>query len=111
MGLLHRIAPTPPTAAEPQVTTPGDAASLPATAGTPGQTDFVSASSELKKRLKRKIIAQIDPDTDFSLTSEVRQNIRRLFDRTIEEEKVAADKAELDHLFELLVADLYGFGP
>ncbi len=120
MGLLRRIeggtpqkqttievagAPQPPHASHAGVITPPRTPPGPAR---PGQAQVVR---DLRKRVKSKLIAELDPNMDLSKTTEVRQRIKSLFDQIVESESIVLTRVERDKLFEEVAADIIGFGP
>jgi pilus assembly protein CpaF len=123
MGLLRRIEggapakPVTPTTEEsgapappPQgvrggVVAPGRPSAVPTRTG---QTQIVR---DLRKRVKSKLIAELDPNMDLSKTAEVRQRIKSLFDQIVESESIVLTRIERDKLFEEVAADIIGFGP
>ena len=73
-------------------------------------TQASEAQRSLKDRVKRKLIAELDPN-DTTQASEVRQRLKSLFDQIIEAENLVLTRAEKERLFEELAADVIGFGP
>ncbi|HEY3062767.1 MAG TPA: CpaF family protein [Chloroflexota bacterium] len=69
------------------------------------------AQRSLKDRVKRKLIAELDPSLDTTHGDEVRQRLKSLFDQIIEAENLVLTRAEKERLFEELAADVIGFGP
>jgi pilus assembly protein CpaF len=65
----------------------------------------------LKERVKRKLIAELDPSLDSSKVDEIRQRLKILFDQIIGVENLILTRAEKERLFEELAADVVGFGP
>jgi len=122
MGLLRRIEggtpqrqssttedadtpPQPPQGGRPGVIPPARPYAMPTRAG---QTQVVR---DLRKRVKSKLIAELDPNMDLSKTAEVRQRIKSLFDQIVESESIVLTRIERDKLFEEVAADIIGFGP
>ncbi len=66
---------------------------------------------DLKTRVQNKLIAELDPSMDVSLTDEVRSNIEELFDGLLAEEGIVLSRAERQRLFEQIVAEILGYGP
>jgi pilus assembly protein CpaF len=83
----------------------------PAFRATPVATQASEAQRSLKDRVKRKLIAELDPSMDPSHTQEVRTRLQSLFDQIIEAENLVLTRAEKERLFEELSADVVGFGP
>ena len=69
------------------------------------------AQRSLKERVKRKLIAELDPSVDTTQTEEVRQRLKTLFEQIIESENLVLTRAEKERLFAELAADVIGFGP
>src|SRR5919201_1271483 len=77
----------------------------------PATTQASEAQRSLKDRVKRKLIAELDPSVDPSQAHEVRLRLKSLFDQIIESENLVLTRAEKERLFEELAADVIGFGP
>jgi pilus assembly protein CpaF len=75
------------------------------------RTGADTRARDLKTRVKGKLIADLDPNTDLSKTQEVRQKIKSLFDQIVESENIVLTRSERDRLFEEVSADIIGFGP
>jgi pilus assembly protein CpaF len=67
--------------------------------------------SDLKVRIQNKLIAELDPSMDISRKDEVRRQIQELFNSILAEENMVLSKAERQRLFEVIVAEIIGFGP
>ena len=67
--------------------------------------------SELKNRVQKKVIAELDPRMDLSLTSEVRAVIEDMFNTVLAEENAILSRAERNVLLEQIVAEIMGLGP
>src|SRR5438309_11915373 len=110
MGLLRRIeGGTPPK----QNTTEGNGAPpqsphapnvgvmppprAPAAPSRPGQVQVVR---DLRKRVKSKLIAELDPNMDLSKPAEARQRIKSLVDQIVEPESIVLPRIEPDKRFE-----------
>jgi pilus assembly protein CpaF len=78
---------------------------------TPVATQASEAQRSLKERVKRKLIAELDPSVDPTQAHEVRTRLKTLFDQIIEAENLVLTRAEKERLFEELAADVIGFGP
>src|SRR3979409_2613072 len=124
MSLLKRLehgGATPPAAPPPGE--PGQAANTrtegtrpiaqlePAFRPAPVPSQANEAQRSLKERVKRKLIAELDPSLDTAMVDEVRQRLKSLFDQIIEAENLVLTRAEKERLFEELAADVIGFGP
>jgi pilus assembly protein CpaF len=77
----------------------------------PVATQASEAQRSLKERVKRKLIAELDPSVDPTQAHEVRSRLKTLFDQIIEAENLVLTRAEKERLFEELAADVIGFGP
>lgn len=69
------------------------------------------ANAELKNRIQRKAIAELDPQMDLSKTAEVRRAIEEIFDAVLVEENVILSRSERMALFEEVAAEILGLGP
>lgn len=67
--------------------------------------------SELKNRVQKKVIAELDPRMDLSQTGEVRSVIEEMFTTVLAEENVILSRTERNALFEQIVAEILGLGP
>jgi pilus assembly protein CpaF len=67
--------------------------------------------SELKNRVQKKVIAELDPRMDLSQTSEVRAVIEDMFNTVLAEENAILSRAERNVLLEQIVAEIMGLGP
>ncbi len=67
--------------------------------------------SDLKVRIQNKLIAELDPSMDITRKDEVRRQIQELFNSILAEENMVLSKAERQRLFEVIVAEIIGFGP
>ena len=72
---------------------------------------LAEAHRGLKERVKRKLIAELDPSLDTAMVDEVRQRLKSLFDQIINAENMVLTRSEKERLFEELAADVIGFGP
>lgn len=66
---------------------------------------------DLKTRVQNRLVAELDPSMDVSLTNEVRQTIRTMYDEILEEESIVLSRVERERLFEQIVAEILGLGP
>ena len=69
------------------------------------------AYAELKSQVQRKVIAELDPQTDLSKTAEVREAIEEIFNAVLAEENIILSRAERMTLFEQVAAEILGLGP
>lgn len=67
--------------------------------------------SELKNRVQKKVIAELDPRMDLSQTGEVRGVIEEMFNTVLAEENAILSRAERNVLLEQIVAEIMGLGP
>jgi len=67
--------------------------------------------NDLKARIQNKLIAELDPSMDITRKDEVRRQIQELFAAILAEENMVLSKAERQRLFEVIVAEIIGFGP
>jgi pilus assembly protein CpaF len=67
--------------------------------------------SDLKARVQKKVIAELDPRMDLSKTGEVRSVIEDMFSTVLAEENVILSRAERSALLEQIVAEILGLGP
>jgi pilus assembly protein CpaF len=114
MGLQDRLDKAAQRTAE-QLLAPAPAALAPvATEGTtraPTPAPNHDGSVELKSRILKKIIAEIDPKLDSARPEELRQYIEQRLDQSLEEDKVIVGRVERQVLLDQLVADITGYGP
>ena len=69
------------------------------------------AYAELKSQVQKKVIAELDPQTDLSKTAEVREAIEEIFNAVLAEENIILSRAERMTLFEQVAAEILGLGP
>jgi pilus assembly protein CpaF len=67
--------------------------------------------SELKTRVQKKVIAELDPRMDLSQTAEVRTVIEEMFSTVLAEENAVLSRTERSVLLEQIVAEIMGLGP
>jgi pilus assembly protein CpaF len=67
--------------------------------------------SDLKNRVQKKVIAELDPRMDLSRTGEVRAIIEDMFNTVLAEENVILSRTERNVLLEQIVAEILGLGP
>jgi pilus assembly protein CpaF len=67
--------------------------------------------SDLKNRVQKRVISELDPRMDLSRTGEVRSVIEEMFNTVLSEENVILSRAERNVLFEQIVAEIMGLGP
>jgi pilus assembly protein CpaF len=66
---------------------------------------------DLKRRIQDRLLAELDPTMDISLTDEVRRTIEEMYDTILAQESIILSRAERHRLFEQIVAEILGFGP
>lgn len=81
---------------------------MPANAPHPAKQGDVAG---LKSRIQHKLMQEIPPDFDMRNKEEIRRQIQELFNSLIAEENILLAKMEREKLFEMIVADITGFGP
>ncbi|MBI5956624.1 MAG: CpaF family protein [Chloroflexi bacterium] len=69
------------------------------------------AFQELKTRVQNKLIAGLDPKMDLSRRDLVRRTIEELFNAILEQEDITVTRVERLRLFDLIVAEILGYGP
>ncbi|MEW6233209.1 MAG: CpaF family protein [Chloroflexota bacterium] len=69
------------------------------------------AFQELKTRVQNKLIAGLDPKMDLSRRDLVRRTIEELFNVILEQEDITVTRVERLRLFDLIVAEILGYGP
>lgn len=101
MSLLKRIEAVP-------VATPEDGKRI---ATTPVKGVIKEVSQDLKTRLQNKLISELDPKMDLTNTVQVKRAIEELFNQILEDENVVLTRPERMNLFELVTAEILGYGP
>jgi pilus assembly protein CpaF len=66
---------------------------------------------DLKTRIHKKLIAELDPKMDVSKTDEVRQTIEEMYDALLTQENLILGRADRQRLLEQIVAEILGYGP
>jgi pilus assembly protein CpaF len=66
---------------------------------------------DLKTRVQKKLLAEIDPSVDVTKVSEVKKTIQDLFDQILIEENFVLSRTEKTRLFEQITAEILGLGP
>jgi pilus assembly protein CpaF len=66
---------------------------------------------DLKLRVSRKILEELDPAMDVTRKDAIQEAIRQIFDLALAEEDVVLNKSERERLFETIMYDIMGFGP
>lgn len=117
MSILRRIQngeQPQPTAITNEETDSGANASSPlqvrrntALSGTSSQDTY----QDLKTRVQKKLLAEIDPSVDVTKVNEVKKTIQDLFDQILIEENFVLSRTEKTRLFEQITAEILGLGP
>src|SRR5688572_198044 len=66
---------------------------------------------DLKARVQRRLVAELDPKMDLTNADRVRDLIEELFFVILEGEPVVLARSERQRLFEEIIAEILGFGP
>lgn len=66
---------------------------------------------DLKSRVQKKLLAEIDPRMDVTKVNEVKKTIQDLFDQILVEENFVLSRSEKTRLFEQITAEILGLGP
>lgn len=125
MSLLKRIESNKPGGNDPNANKPaggGPPAQRPPQGGNPaGERRAVAVESagakannnymDLKDRIQKRLLQDLDPSIDVSNKGEVRGQLEELFNTILQEENLFIAKAERTRLFEAIVAEITGFGP
>lgn len=69
------------------------------------------ALMELKARILKKIIAEMDPKLDTARPDELHRYIEEQFTLSLEADQVILGRAERQQVLDQLIADITGFGP
>jgi pilus assembly protein CpaF len=69
------------------------------------------AFNDLKAKIHKKLIADLDPKMDVSKTGEIRQTIEEMFDAMLTQENMILPRADRQRLLEQIVAEILGYGP
>ena len=69
------------------------------------------AYADVRSRVQKQLIAEMDPKMDMSRTDEVRGTIEELFLQILAEENIRLTATERKRMFEKVVAEILGFGP
>ncbi len=67
--------------------------------------------NDLKTRIHKKLIAELDPKMDVSKTDEIRRNIEEMYDAMLTQENLVLGRADRQRLLEQIVAEILGYGP
>src|SRR5688500_7100117 len=68
-------------------------------------------SEDLRARVQRRLVAELDPKMDLTNADRVRDVIEELFLLILADERVVLARSERQRLFEEIIAEILGFGP
>ena len=96
-----------------------DVAPEPTVASPPGQNVFhvQTAPSSLpdyvavKERVQQQLITTVNPGSDLMTPGKARQVIEPMFNEALAAENLILNRNERAHLFQMILADILGFGP
>jgi pilus assembly protein CpaF len=66
---------------------------------------------DLKGRVQKKLLSELDPSVDVTKVAEVKKTIQDLFDQILVEENFVLSRTEKTRLFEQITAEILGLGP
>ena len=66
---------------------------------------------DLKTRVQKRLLAELDPSIDITKTDDVRKTIQSLFEQILSEENIVLSRPERARLFEQISAEILGLGP
>jgi pilus assembly protein CpaF len=69
------------------------------------------AYDRIRERVQRRLLAELTPGVNTNDASSVRRALEQIFSDTLQEERLPMNRADRTSLFELIVADVLGFGP
>ncbi len=69
------------------------------------------AYSRVRERVQRRLLADLSPGIDTNDTASVRRALEQIFVETLQEERLPMSRGDRGALFELIVADVLGYGP
>jgi pilus assembly protein CpaF len=116
MSLLRRIEQSKPQpgSSDPGTQPGGEAARLVNQArrvAPPGVSSQPNSYLDLKTRVQNRLLSELDPSTDLTKISEVRNTIQELFEQVLQEDNIVLTRPERARLFEQIAAEILGFGP
>lgn len=76
----------------------------------PQQAQAASSYKDLKSRVQKKLLSEIDPSMDPH-SPEVRTTIEELFTTILAEEGIVLSRADKQKLFDAILAEILGYGP
>jgi pilus assembly protein CpaF len=80
-------------------------------AGGPGRETADQAFNEIKNRVQDRLITELDPKIDMTNESKVRRQLEEVFQSIIDGEGLVVSRSERQKMFEMIAADITGFGP
>ncbi len=107
MSLLRRIENPNTAALAAETAAPPTERSLP----TPGSTHVDGRFAQLKQRVQRELIQQLDPKLDTRDEAKVYENIRTLFDEILDADGLILPRTEKQRMLDAISAEIIGFGP
>jgi pilus assembly protein CpaF len=119
MSLLKRIGGTTPSGSEPlgsQTSRPAGPSTRSEPAGRPGapairENSADASFNELKNRVQDRLISQLDPKLDLTNEAKVRRQLEEVFQGIIDGEGLVLGRGERQRMYEMIAADITGFGP
>ncbi len=75
------------------------------------ETPQNDAYGRIRERVQRRLLSELSPGTDTNDTAGVRRALEQIFVDTLQEERLPMSRADRTNLFELIVADVLGYGP
>jgi pilus assembly protein CpaF len=76
-----------------------------------GRNGGEASLSELRDRVQRRLLAELNPTVNTDNVDEVRRVLERIFNEALAEEGLPLSRAERQQLFEQIVATILGYGP
>ncbi len=67
--------------------------------------------SRVRERVQRRLLADLTPGIDTNDAASVRRALEQIFVETLQEERLPMSRGDRSALFELIVADVLGYGP
>jgi pilus assembly protein CpaF len=77
----------------------------------PQHTEQDDAYGRIRERVQRRLLSDLTPGVDTTDTAQMRRALEQIFNDTLQEERLPMSRADRTNLFELIVADVLGFGP
>jgi pilus assembly protein CpaF len=75
------------------------------------ETPQNEAYGRIRERVQRRLLAELSPVIDTNDAASVRRALEQIFTDTLQEERLPMSRADRTNLFELIVADVLGYGP